>query len=1131
MAHWRSFILWITFLTDLYQLDGFNIYEDQVSSFSGDGGSFFGYSVVQHENSQGKWILVGAPKSSSIHQRSLPSPGALFKCQVQTTSTTSRNQRCQQVTLDMTGNQQYLADGIHVRDMKDDQWLGISMDRYADISGQTNGKIAVCAHRWVNYYDAFYRNYYEYPQGMCFTINSELRSRSVQQLRPCIKGVSVKKDGTPWFGWCQAGSSAHFTRNGTLLIGAPGTIGWRGTVISMIEPKPKIAGWAVWYPGGEAEEGYVGYSVTSGSFSSPTANEGVTGAPRAYNTGKVFIFDIDTYVVIKELFGEPMNTYFGSAIAAVDLNNDGLSDLLVGAPLYTDKMDEGRVYVYINQGEGNLQLLEEKLKGNNAFGARFGTAIAAIGDVDQDGYNDVAIGAPFEDDGSGAVYIYHGSVLGIRTKYAQRLAGRSVMAGITSFGSSLSGGLDMDSNGYPDLVVGAHQNATVVYYRSQPVLRVEKTLRLNPAIISPNVTSCNMAGRQVTCVRIELCLRYTGHRVPAARGFNYTISTDILRTNEGLSSRFFFTNQRPGSITSEINQFLELQLDQEQCVEHTAYLKTDVRDYLSAIYFQSAYSLHTASLIDYASGLPIILDPESSRTIAKEVDFVRDCGSNTICETDIQVAGKIETIETKRKSKVLYLEADSKINIDVEVVNKGEEAHQAQLIIIYPSDVVYVGFQSLIGGVFPCDPQGSISNGIMCQLGNPMSAHSKVRFKLRFDVSSLRSDREFLNFTLLVETSSIESNATLYNNIAEPSIPVKVFADIIVRGSSFPGQVVYTVDNLEHQPLEAYLDNVRHIVRELEARKGIGAVDGPLRQSGQIILSSNNTVIDEGITSGKNRTYIDESVIGPPVVFTFEIRNFGPSFIPLSSHINITVPWRLKTGDWLLYLKGLKAKEGVKSCNILDVLQEQSVSLKKQYKWDDSAPESFINKEPKEVDDLPLQHESGVFLLDCKSVSCVTITCEIEPLHVSDSVVIELHSLIWKYSFIQHEMSVAGMKTEAFVAVEDPSQRFTQPDKHKPDMTQVSTTVTAEQIELKVKPIPPWILIAAAAGGVVLLIIIIIILARVGFFHRMSKEEMEQLLDENEDKQDSIDTEAVAPAEKNPEKTPDITPPEPLECH
>ena len=46
-----------------------------------------------------------------------------------------------------------------------------------------------------------------------------------------------------------------------------------------------------------------------------------------------------------------MNTYYGAAIAAIDLNNDTWTDLLVGAPLYTVEHDEGRVYVYINNGK------------------------------------------------------------------------------------------------------------------------------------------------------------------------------------------------------------------------------------------------------------------------------------------------------------------------------------------------------------------------------------------------------------------------------------------------------------------------------------------------------------------------------------------------------------------------------------------------------------------------------------------------------------------------------------------------------------------------------------------------------------------------------------------------------------
>lgn len=45
-----------------------------------------------------------------------------------------------------------------------------------------------------------------------------------------------------------------------------------------------------------------------------------------------------------------MGSYFGSSLCAVDLNADGLSDLLVGAPMFSEVRDEGQVTVYINRG-------------------------------------------------------------------------------------------------------------------------------------------------------------------------------------------------------------------------------------------------------------------------------------------------------------------------------------------------------------------------------------------------------------------------------------------------------------------------------------------------------------------------------------------------------------------------------------------------------------------------------------------------------------------------------------------------------------------------------------------------------------------------------------------------------------
>jgi len=63
---------------------------------------------------------------------------------------------------------------------------------------------------------------------------------------------------------------------------------------------------------------------------------------------------------------------------------------------------------------------------------------------------DVAIGAPYEADGKGAVYIYIGSSR--RLILSQKLNPEALNLGIRGFGYSLSGAVDIDENGYPGTV-------------------------------------------------------------------------------------------------------------------------------------------------------------------------------------------------------------------------------------------------------------------------------------------------------------------------------------------------------------------------------------------------------------------------------------------------------------------------------------------------------------------------------------------------------------------------------------------------------------------------------------------------------------------------------------------------------
>jgi len=85
---------------------------------------------------------------------------------------------------------------------------------------------------------------------------------------------------------------------------------------------------------------------------------------------------------------------------------------------------------------------------------------------------DLVIGSPYDGpDGSGAVYIYHGSPEGIRSVPSQVCQAADIDSRLVSFGYSVSAGTDMDSNGYPGpynaalstLAVGPGNAAAAMY--------------------------------------------------------------------------------------------------------------------------------------------------------------------------------------------------------------------------------------------------------------------------------------------------------------------------------------------------------------------------------------------------------------------------------------------------------------------------------------------------------------------------------------------------------------------------------------------------------------------------------------------------------------------------------------------
>jgi hypothetical protein len=147
--------------------------------------------------------------------------------------------------------------------------------------------------------------------------------------------------------------------------------------------------------------------------------------------------------------------YGFSVSTAGDVNGDGYSDVIVGAPYYYNgQYEEGRAFVYYGSASG-LSITSNWTAESDQGSARFGNAVSTAGDVNGDGYSDVIVGSPWYDNGQtneGKVYVYHGSATGLSATANWTAESNQASA---QFGYSVSTAGDVNGDGYSDVIIGA----------------------------------------------------------------------------------------------------------------------------------------------------------------------------------------------------------------------------------------------------------------------------------------------------------------------------------------------------------------------------------------------------------------------------------------------------------------------------------------------------------------------------------------------------------------------------------------------------------------------------------------------------------------------------------------------------
>ncbi|KAJ0070270.1 hypothetical protein NL108_007591 [Boleophthalmus pectinirostris] len=1011
---------------------GFNLDTSHVVRKDGEPGSLFGFSMTMHRqlNPDKRMLLIGAPKAKALGVQEANITGGLYKCEL------TQSSDCERVDFDGE-------EDIRVEN-KEDQWMGVTVQ-----SQGPGGKIVTCAHRYQR------RLFMNTPQeslditGRCYVLSQNLTI-----------DTSSDEDGGNWnfcqgrargherFGSCQQGLAAAFTKDYRyVMFGAPGAYNWRGIV--RVEQKNNTLLEMGIYDDGPYEVGdenllnpelvpvpansYLGFSLDSGhSIMAGGALTVVAGAPRANHSGAVALLGkgpqgSPRLSLVHTLQGPGLGSSFGYDLAVVDLNHDKWQDIVVGAPQFYLKDADvgGAVFVYINK-EGNWDQVTP-IRLNGTKDSMFGLAVKNIGDINQDHYEDIAVGAPFDDNGAGKVYIYHGSAQGINTTPAQVLSGKE--NNIKFFGYSLAGNMDLDSNSYPDLAVGSLSDAALIY-RARPVISIWKDVKITPRDIDLTIKTC---GNSI-CFSVDACFSYrSNHASYSPRlTINYSVEADTARWKQGLPSRVVFLSKSSSENDFIHNGTLELRgQNQETCIKLKAKLKDNIKDKMHSVPIEVSADIMGLKRQKSRNGIPQlmpILDPSMSSKEISEINFLKEgCGPDQICQSNLKMnyelyykqnnQGTFSPIPVKNGIPVFYLNYEKKdLAVKVTVNNKnGDDAYEAKLTGLFSENLTYSGVRSQDKQILcNANQNGSLAE---CELGNPLKRDSEAVLYILLSTASLTSDTEEMNIDLELQTTSVQENIAF-------SVKVRVIIEV------------------------------------------------PLTVTG---LVNTNTVHFGGTVIGESAMKTEED-IGSLISYKFTINNLWKKSTPASLYIHW--PKSVKNGKWLLYLVKITAKEGTK--DIICTPKSEINPLK-------HIKESSSSRTKREIGERKIAERSADQrkVLSCENgLQCVLLKCPLEGL---DGTTVELKSRLWNSTFLEDYISSTPLdiivKASLVLHTSTKNTVLRTPDSN------VTVTVYPETTITPYGGVPWWIILVAVLAGILILALLVFLLWKCGFFKRATKDQ------------------------------------------
>ncbi|KAG2460678.1 ITA2B protein, partial [Polypterus senegalus] len=646
---------------------------------------------------------------------------------------------------------------------------------------------------------------------------------------------------------------------------------------------------------------------------------------------------------VHSFFGKQVSSYFGHSVAATDINGDGTDDIFIGAPLFMDRRKDkklhevGQVYLYLQkENNGFSQKPDQILTGWDLYG-RFGSAIAPLGDIDQDGYDDIAVGAPFSG-GDGRVYIFNGQSDGVDPQYSQVLESPfRRLPSATGFGFALRGGSDVDSNSYPGSIV-CHYISAVTNVQG----RIEKVSAtfccLQTTRTSPSISD-----------KTNLQL-YTSVTVPIAiyaKEFWKTSASIVKKINTiaacGESSRFVIPIGSRTVLSAEAHIALHpdvINPDVKTCAQpHSSQL-------VSCFDITVCISLQGKKIPPR-----IVLNAELQLDRMKQRMMRR-----TLFVSSRQSQGHFQLTLGRDKPSVCtnfsaYLRDESEfkdklspilVSLSYSLDNSSSTDPEAPPAFFQGQTTAHIqGFSMPI-----CSQRKENgSTVVVCELSNPMKHNEQVGVMelhagLYFSAGNLEQAEGSVVFELQLRSKNSHNPNS---EAVQLKVKVSAAAVVTVRGSSSPVEYVLPIVNWQPKPHPATLED-----------------------------------------------------IGPPVEHVYELHNLGPGTV--NGKLSLEFPSR-SHGNFLLYVFANASEENFRCLTDSPDVDVYKVAkpLTSQNDSSDDKPHLINKREVQETQSLT----QGPTVVNCTTTNCMRFICVMTNLEKGRSAVVKVLSRLWVQSFLE----------------------------------------------------------------------------------------------------------------------------------